>query len=1072
MKKTITYALLPLLGALGLLGAAQAAPVPVVVTGYTADVVADGTGPALSRVSLDFDGASYALMTVGYTNPNGATATTGLPTSGLIASANTPGLTFQLAAYTANNSLRIGVPGTGSLTLTTPRAAADVFVLASSGSGISTVAMTVTFTDNTTQTFAAAMVPDWYGGTPYAIAGLGRVSTADNTITNGLSATGDPRLYEYRLTLAAANQSKLIQSIGFNKSSTAGVLNVMGVSINPLCSGAPTAGTAATTAANTCAGTVVLSLTGASTDGGIAYQWQASTNGGTTYANIAGATGATYTVTGQTVTTQYRAVLTCSTSMLSATSAAVTVTSAPPTYATVPLTESFENTWLSVCGTRDAPTASWRNTPATGNPSWRRDDDGVAAAWVGPTNYAYTPTGSQGTHSARFHSGQANAGQVGMLDFYVNLSGAGAKRLSFDFINTSSSFAFQDSLYVLLSTNGGTTFGRLLGVGLSGTGFLTQTLPISATSATCVVRFRAKADFGTTDIGLDNIVLEPATGCLTPVTLAATTTPTTAALTWVGAGSGTHTVVYGPTGFNPATGGTSVAGLASPTTTLTGLMPGTTYQFYVTQNCTGGTNSAQAGPVSFTTQIVNDDPCGATVLTINNTCTAISATSTGATTTASSFYAGGNAGTGCGANANARDVWFKFTTAATGPTATAVRITVTGNPASAVRLYAGATCTGPLTYISCAGTAANTAAPNLDATGLTASTTYYVRVSDYNANGTLGNFTICAAAVPNCPDPAAPVAGTVTCTTAALSWGGAPATGSTYTVTYGLSGFNPATGGTAVTGISGTSTTLTGLTGPATYQFYVQQVCGGFNGGSAVVGPIAFTTPVCVPGNDDPCGAVALTAANVGSTNVGATTSVFPGIMLPACTTAQTPRDVWFSFTAGATSSVFTILGTAAGMVRVFTAPSCSAGPFVQVFCRASSGANAGFGGPITVSPLVVGQRYFVAVSGYGSGDTPGSFTLSATQLLGSRNAAEAALAAKLQLYPNPSNTGSLTLRLGEVAAGQALLVNALGQVVRSQTLPADSPEHSLNTRGLAAGVYTLRVRVEAGVLTRKVVLE
>ena len=45
---------------------------------------------------------------------------------------------------------------------------------------------------------------------------------------------------------------------------------------------------------------MVLSLTGASTDGGIAYQWQASTNGGTTYTNIAGATGATYTVTGQT----------------------------------------------------------------------------------------------------------------------------------------------------------------------------------------------------------------------------------------------------------------------------------------------------------------------------------------------------------------------------------------------------------------------------------------------------------------------------------------------------------------------------------------------------------------------------------------------------------------------------------------------------------------------------------------------------------------------------------------------------------------------------------------------------
>ena len=45
-----------------------------------------------------------------------------------------------------------------------------------------------------------------------------------------------------------------------------------------------------------------------------------------------------------------------------------------------------------------------------------------------------------------------------------------------------------------------------------------------------------------------------------------------------------------------------------------------------------------------------------------------------------------------------------------------MRITVTGGPASVVRVYSGTACAGPLTYLACAGTASNTAAPNLDLT--------------------------------------------------------------------------------------------------------------------------------------------------------------------------------------------------------------------------------------------------------------------------------------------------------------------------------------------------------------------
>lgn len=75
-------------------------------------------------------------------------------------------------------------------------------------------------------------------------------------------------------------------------------------------------------------------------------------------------------------------------------------------------------------------------------------------------------------------------------------------------------------------------------------------------------------------------------------------------------------------------------------------------------------------------------------------------------------------------------------------------------------------------------------------------------------------------------------------------------------------------------------------------------------------------------------------------------------------------------------------------------------------------------------------------------------------------------------MYPNPSNTGQLTMRLsGLNGVGQAALLNALGQVVSTKNL-SGTTEQTMSTRGLATGLYTLRVTVAGQVLTRKVVLE
>ena len=329
------------------LASAQITYTPAAVTGYTADVIAEGTGTVASKTTNTIDRGNatvrWCFANTTYVNPSGATPVLALPASGLLTSAvtTTPGLNFQLAPATANNSLRIDGAGQGILTLVTPAPATEVVVLATEGNG-STAAKTfiITFTDGTNQTFINQVVPDWFNGaTPAYIVGS-RVSYVDNSIDN---ATTNPRLYQVRLALSTANLGKLVQSVTASKTSTDPVLNVMGVTLGISCQGAPNAGTAVAAPASICPGQqVALSPSGATAAGGITFQWQASTNGGTTFTNIPGATGATYIGT-PTVTTVYQVILTCSGQ--SATSAPATVTVSPTTatvaYATPPATASF-----------------------------------------------------------------------------------------------------------------------------------------------------------------------------------------------------------------------------------------------------------------------------------------------------------------------------------------------------------------------------------------------------------------------------------------------------------------------------------------------------------------------------------------------------------------------------------------------------------------------------------------------------------------------------------------------------------------------------------------------------------
>ena len=220
-------------------------------SGFNADVIANGVGPSASSTTIDVDGVSFAFISRDFQLNAGSTPLTyGLPINGLITSAvpSPAGLSYQMASYSGNNSLRLAnVNDMGTLVFTTPIAAVNLYMLATGGSGACTVNATVNFADATSQTFTNVAIADWYGGANFAIQGIGRVNLTNDVLENGGGI--NPRLYQLPLAISVVNQSKLIQSVTVTKGATGtGIPNVFAFSADAYSScAAPTAITYTTT---------------------------------------------------------------------------------------------------------------------------------------------------------------------------------------------------------------------------------------------------------------------------------------------------------------------------------------------------------------------------------------------------------------------------------------------------------------------------------------------------------------------------------------------------------------------------------------------------------------------------------------------------------------------------------------------------------------------------------------------------------------------------------------------------------------------------------------------------------
>ncbi|MGQ2982672.1 Ig-like domain-containing protein [Flavobacterium sp.] len=198
-----------------------------VASGFSADVIANGSGSALSSTTAAVDAANYNFMANNFQPTAAAPPAYALPASGLITSMVNNAITYQLGSLTGNNALQVSAQnGTGTISFSNAVIASRLYVIATTGSGDATVSATVHFSDASTQVIPDVFVPDWFNSNaqPIAAWGFGRVLRTTSALEN---PENNPRLYQLVLNILPENQLKTVTGIQFTKtSSAAGIVNV------------------------------------------------------------------------------------------------------------------------------------------------------------------------------------------------------------------------------------------------------------------------------------------------------------------------------------------------------------------------------------------------------------------------------------------------------------------------------------------------------------------------------------------------------------------------------------------------------------------------------------------------------------------------------------------------------------------------------------------------------------------------------------------------------------------------------------------------------------------------------
>ena len=385
-------------------------------------------------------------------------------------------------------------------------------------------------------------------------------------------------------------------------------------------------------------------------------------------------------------------------------------------------------------------------------------------------------------------------------------------------------------------------------------------------SSTFQVRFGQDDNatwIGGDGVTFDNVIVAE-NNCPQPTNVAVSSPNTDALITWVNPAPLTQEFIleYGPAGFTPGTGTTVIVPAASTSTTITGLLPLTSYDVYIQTVCNAIDSSLLVGPVGFTTgssSIVCSS--GGTAVAVfsddlesNNGWTGDISTTTNGTWE----FPGGPFSSGTGPNAEYSGAPGSFVSYEASGNATniasfispSIDLTTAFAPVRLsfyVHAYGSDIGTltvdvsddGGATYVptSYSLSGQQQASGNdpwlyqeIDLSAYAGSTINISFNYGGTGNGWEGDLALDLIQVETCVPCAPPASLTATVldpNTVDLTWVDGPVATDSFFVEYGVSGFVPGTG-TIQTVLAGTnSLVIAGLTGNTTYDFYITSVCAG-----------------------------------------------------------------------------------------------------------------------------------------------------------------------------------------------------------------------------------------------------
>ena len=392
--------------------------------------------------------------------------------------------------------------------------------------------------------------------------------TANAANTKTLNATG--------VTFVQNNITSNQLCIGFSRAST-NTYNIYGYggavgqqpmlvvtySVPPVCSGAPTAGTATASSTLACLSqNINLSLTGAVAASGLTYQWQSSPDN-SAWTSIPSATLSSAVAT-QTATTFYQCVVTCTVSATSSTATAVQV-----------VQNQFYNCYCFTAPTTQNTVDNVVNFTLTNTLGSVLNQ---ASSSVAPNFISYNNTALDLVQGSASNTVAITMGSDGTQ--------FGAAWIDFDRNGT---YSIAENIGLTATSVGGGaivtyTFAVPAGASLG----LTRIRVRGGSDAIYTTDACATSAYGETEEYLVNIITPPS--CIPPTLYTNTSLSTSAAtFTWTAGGSETAWDVF--IGANPTATTVPTATTSATSYTASGLMPNTTYTISVRSNC-GGINSA------------------------------------------------------------------------------------------------------------------------------------------------------------------------------------------------------------------------------------------------------------------------------------------------------------------------------------------------------------------------------------------------------------------------------------------------------------------------------------------------